>query len=56
MLQRENWQMKQHILDLRRAMRKEGIEGNSSLLTYPELEKGFSAENTTNTRSSDRHR
>ena len=48
--------MKQHILDLRRAMRKEGMEGNSSLFTYPELEKGFQAENATQSRPSDRHR
>ena len=55
-LQRENWQMKQHILDLRRAMRKEGIQANSSLFTYPELEKGFQHDNTSQSQTNDRHR
>lgn len=53
-MQRENWQMKQHILDLRRAMRKEGIEANSSLFTYPDLEKSF--QNETQSRQSEKYR
>lgn len=56
MLQRDNWQMKQHILDMRRAMRKEGVDTNSSLFTYPELEKGLQATNETSKPTTDKHR
>lgn len=31
--------MKQHILDMRRGMRKDGCDGNGTLFTFPDLEE-----------------
>ena len=40
--QKDNFRLKQHLLDLRRAARRSGCNLTSSeiLLTYPELEQG----------------
>ena len=39
-LQRENWQLRQHLLDLRRAARHSGVNltAGQALLTFPEVE------------------
>ena len=48
--------MKQHILDLRRAMRKEGCDLNGTLYTFPDVEKWLQAANDTARAYFDKHR
>ena len=49
--------MRQHIFDLRRALRRNGTEGNETLVTFPELEKWLErAANHTGHLHFDRHK
>ena len=52
-MQRENWQLRQHLMDLRRTARQAGVNltAGQALLTFPEVEALLDA-NGTSTSSS----
>ena len=52
-MQRENWQLRQHLMDMRRTARQAGVNltAGQALLTFPEVEALLDA-NGTSTSSS----
>lgn len=54
-MQRENWKLKQHLMDVKRTMRKHKIELNATMLTFPEVESWTQEDNTTNANPIERY-